>query len=154
MLLKKTCISSNNLSKNVHLKVFWTLFKNVHCRGPCSLRPCISRPYCIHLSSVQFLFVSSSHCNFPVHICSAVQYKAWNILVIFQAFAFTLRLKCIRARSLIMMTKFCPLLTTYLPLVYIGKGIYLADLQSIKGTSFNKCWITEWIYNFPLWKKI
>ena len=33
-------------SKNVHLKVFWTLFKNVHCRGPCSLRPCISRPYC------------------------------------------------------------------------------------------------------------
>ena len=115
MLLKKTCISSNNLSENVHLKVFWTLFKNVHCRGPWSLRPCISRPYCIHLSSVQFLFVSSSHCNFPVHICSAVQYKAWNILVIFQAFAFTLRLKCIRARSLIMMTKFCPLLTTNLP---------------------------------------
>ena len=46
MLLKKTCIWSNNSSKNVHLKVFWTLFKNVHCRGPCSLRPCISRPYC------------------------------------------------------------------------------------------------------------
>ena len=46
MLLKKTCILSNNLSKNVHLKVFWTLFKNVHCRGPCILRPCISRPYC------------------------------------------------------------------------------------------------------------
>ena len=28
----------------------------------------------------------------------------------------------------------------------------LADLQSIKGTSFNKCWITEWIFDFPLWK--
>ena len=35
----KTC-------KNMHLKCFWTLFKNVHCQGPC-LRPCISRPYCI-----------------------------------------------------------------------------------------------------------
>ena len=43
---QNSCFSSNNLSKNVHLKVFWTLFKNVHCRGPCSLRPCISRPYC------------------------------------------------------------------------------------------------------------
>ena len=38
----KTC-------KNVHLKYFWTQFKNVHLRGPCSLRPCISRPYCISL---------------------------------------------------------------------------------------------------------
>ena len=35
----KTC-------KNVHLKCFWILFKNVHCQGPCILRPCISRPYC------------------------------------------------------------------------------------------------------------
>ena len=35
----KTC-------KNVHLKYFWTQFKNVHLRGPCSLRPCILRPYC------------------------------------------------------------------------------------------------------------
>jgi hypothetical protein len=24
-----------------------------------------------------------------------------------------------------------------------------ADLQSIKGVYFNKCWITEWIFNFP-----
>ena len=30
----------------MHLKCFWTLFKNVHCQGPCILRPCISRPYC------------------------------------------------------------------------------------------------------------
>ena len=29
--------------------MFWTLFKNVHCQGPWSLRPCISRPYCINL---------------------------------------------------------------------------------------------------------
>ena len=28
----------------------------------------------------------------------------------------------------------------------------LADLQSIKGTCFNKCWITGWIFDFPLWK--
>ena len=35
------------VSKNVLLKFFWTQFKIVHCRGPCSLRPCISRPYCI-----------------------------------------------------------------------------------------------------------
>ena len=48
MLLKKTFISSNNLLKNVLLKVFWTIFKNVHFRGPCSLRPCILRPYCNH----------------------------------------------------------------------------------------------------------
>ena len=36
---------------------FWTLFKNVHCRGPCSLRPCITRPYCISQS------IKSSICN-------------------------------------------------------------------------------------------
>ena len=35
-----------SLHKFVHLNFFWTLFKNVHCQGPCSLRPCISRPYC------------------------------------------------------------------------------------------------------------
>ena len=39
----KTC----KTCKNVHLKCFWTLLKNVHCQGPCILRPCISRPYCI-----------------------------------------------------------------------------------------------------------
>ena len=40
LIYQKTC-------KNVHLKCFWTLFKNMHCQGPCILRPCISRPYCI-----------------------------------------------------------------------------------------------------------
>ena len=30
----------------VLLYSFWTLFENVHCQGLCSLRPCISRPYC------------------------------------------------------------------------------------------------------------
>ena len=50
----KMCISSTHLSKkraktckNVHLKYFGTQFKNVHLRGLCSLRPCVSRPYCI-----------------------------------------------------------------------------------------------------------
>jgi hypothetical protein len=41
----KTC-------KNVHLKYFWTQFKNVHLRGPCSLRPCISRPYSMYQSQI------------------------------------------------------------------------------------------------------
>ena len=64
------------------------------------------------------LFSMSKYCrNHHMHklqsLFGIVQYKAWNILVIFQAFAFTLRLKCIKGRSLTMMTKFCPLLTTY-----------------------------------------
>ena len=29
----------------MHLKFIWTLFKNVHCQGPCSMRPCILRHY-------------------------------------------------------------------------------------------------------------
>ena len=41
----KTC----KTCKNVHLKCFWILFKNVHCQGPCILRPCISRPYCMQI---------------------------------------------------------------------------------------------------------
>ena len=50
-------LSNTNFSipqKNVHLKVFWTLFKNLHCRGPCSLRPCISRPYCMYLTYISW----------------------------------------------------------------------------------------------------
>ena len=39
-------------------------------------------------------------------------------------------------------------LTIHSVIQYLVK---LADLQSIKGTSFNKCWITEWIFHFPLW---
>ena len=38
--------SKVKMIKNVHLKNFWTQFKIVHCQGPCSLRPCILRPYC------------------------------------------------------------------------------------------------------------
>ena len=40
------------LHKFVQLKYFWTQFKNVHLQGPCSLRPCISRPYCISFVDV------------------------------------------------------------------------------------------------------
>ena len=43
---QKPCSLRFSLHKFVHLKIFWTLFKNVHCQGPCSLRPRISRPYC------------------------------------------------------------------------------------------------------------
>ena len=52
MLLKKTVHLKQQFIKNVHLKVFWTLFKNVQRRGPCSLRPCISRPYCTNLPMI------------------------------------------------------------------------------------------------------
>ena len=45
-MIKKLCCSRFSLHKFFHLKFFWTQFKNVHLRGPCSLRPCISRPYC------------------------------------------------------------------------------------------------------------
>ena len=43
-MIKKTCCSRFSLYKFVQLKFFWTQFKNL--QGPCSLRPCISRPYC------------------------------------------------------------------------------------------------------------
>ena len=45
LIFQKTCKNVQKTCKNVqnvHLKCFWTLFKNVHCQGPC-----ISRPYCI-----------------------------------------------------------------------------------------------------------
>ena len=45
-IIKKSCSLKFSLHKFVHLKIFWTLFKNVHCQGPCSLRSCISRTYC------------------------------------------------------------------------------------------------------------
>ena len=52
-MIKKPCCSRFLLHKFVQLKYFWTQFKNVHLQGPCSLRPCISRPYCIHLFHLQ-----------------------------------------------------------------------------------------------------
>ena len=45
-MLRKPCCSRFSLHKFVHLKFFWTPFKNMHLRGSCSSRPCISRPYC------------------------------------------------------------------------------------------------------------
>ena len=45
-MIRKPCCSRFSLHKFVHLKFFWTQFKNVHLGGPCSSRPCISRPYC------------------------------------------------------------------------------------------------------------
>ena len=44
---QKTVLLKALLHKFLHLKLFLTQFKNVHLRGPYSLRPCISRPYCI-----------------------------------------------------------------------------------------------------------
>ena len=52
-MIKKPCCSRFSLHKFVHLKFFWTQFENVHLQGPCSLRPCISRPYCIRFCLFQ-----------------------------------------------------------------------------------------------------
>ena len=49
---KKPCSLRFSLHKFVHLKLFGNLLKNVHCQGPCSLRPCISRPYCNFKKSI------------------------------------------------------------------------------------------------------
>ena len=49
-MIKKPCCSRFLLHKFVQLKYFWTQFKNVHLQGPCSLRPCISRPYCTYIT--------------------------------------------------------------------------------------------------------
>ena len=49
LICQKTCKNVQKCAKtckNLYLKCFWTLFKNVHCQGPCILRPFISRPYC------------------------------------------------------------------------------------------------------------
>ena len=58
---KKPCRLRFSLHQFVHLKVFWTLFKNVHCQGPCSLRPCISRPYCIIKIEHLCVYISLYH---------------------------------------------------------------------------------------------
>ena len=41
--------------KFVHHKSVWTQLNIVHCQGPCSLRPWISRPYC-NLFRMCFVF--------------------------------------------------------------------------------------------------
>ena len=67
-MIKKSCCSRFLLHKFVQLKYFWTQFKNVHLQGPCSLRSCISRPYCIwlHLTNKQksifcWLYITMLH---------------------------------------------------------------------------------------------
>ena len=44
----KTCkkrAAKVNLIKKRASQVFLDPIQNVHCQGPCSLRPCISKPY-------------------------------------------------------------------------------------------------------------
>ena len=47
---------------------FWTLLKNVHCQGPCSLRPCISRPYCTWIFHENFHKTNSVRCYLLVKL--------------------------------------------------------------------------------------
>ena len=65
-MLKKPCCSRFLLHKFVHLKFFWTPFKNVHLRGPCSSRLCISRPYCTY-SFIEKIRIQD--------------FSTWNILI-------------------------------------------------------------------------
>ena len=58
--------AKGKMAKNVHLKNFWTQFKIVHCRGPCSLRPCISRPYCINALGQNL--ANTKFCPIPAEI--------------------------------------------------------------------------------------
>ena len=61
-MIENPICSRFSLHKVVHVKFFWTQFKNVHLRGPCSLRPCISRPYCIQLNLTRMTFSNAFVC--------------------------------------------------------------------------------------------
>ena len=63
---KKMCSLMFSLHRFVHHKCFWTLFKNVHCQGRCSLRPCILRPYCIFNS----LIIENQKSNWRIRLKS------------------------------------------------------------------------------------
>ena len=66
------------MCKNVHLKCFWILFKNVHCQGPCSLRPCISRPYCtLYVYHLTFKVSRTFVKNLQIVICPAYCSNHW-----------------------------------------------------------------------------
>ena len=68
-MIKKSCCSRFSLHKFVHLKYLWTQFKNVHLQGPCSLRPCISRPYCSFIWGIvlqQIMLRSNWHNNWTL----------------------------------------------------------------------------------------
>ena len=64
-MIRKPCFSRFSLHKFVHLKFFWTQFKNVHLRGPC-----ISRPYCnqICIANLRghslFLWTAAKHISY------------------------------------------------------------------------------------------
>ena len=60
-----------SLHKFVYIKFFRTQFKNVHLRGPCSSRLCISRPYCTSKSSSKNLSNENKHWSLTV------QDKTW-----------------------------------------------------------------------------
>ena len=60
LIYQKNVQKRAKMCKNVHLKYFWTQFKSVHQRGPCSLRPCILRPYCITKVVQQVSFYRNS----------------------------------------------------------------------------------------------
>ena len=70
-MIRKPCCSRFSLHKFVHLKFFWTQFNNVHLRGPCSLRPCISRPYCTNFNFLLKLVSFSSKQTLQSLVCKS-----------------------------------------------------------------------------------
>ena len=64
-MIKKMCCSRFSLHKFIHLKCFWTQFKNLHLRGPCSLRRCISRPYCTKTAQMYMFAHWTKKCSSP-----------------------------------------------------------------------------------------
>ena len=79
-MIKKPCCSRFSLHKFVHLNFFWTQFKNVHLRGPCSLRPCISRPYCNIKSCYCVVFTQKIvifHRNRDFNLCDSRTLLKW-----------------------------------------------------------------------------
>ena len=86
LIYQKTCKNvylKRKISKNVLLKYFWTQFKIVHCQGPCSLRPCISRPYCIANSNKSELWNRLSYRGLSYFFEVGNRTYAYEILLLF-----------------------------------------------------------------------
>ena len=82
-MIKKPCCSRFSLHKFVQLKFFLDPIQNMHLQGPCSLRPCISRPYCTARDFMVPIENNVSHLLLALpwwfswpqkDICSAAQY--------------------------------------------------------------------------------
>ena len=124
-MIRKPCCSRFSLHKFVHLKFFWTQFKNVHLQGPCSSRLCISRPYCIYCVAI-YLF------DFFQIVLNALVLK-----FIFYEKA----------------TKFCEIFTLLLSYVLPVKSTEKISQNFVAFSeymNFNRSWLLSFFILFPL----